>query len=76
VDDDYYEDLDGEKTKAIIEALKRGERPKPASQTGRQGSMPVGGRTTLVGPAPYKQADDGGSPDIEAKQGGQPEGGA
>ena len=48
IDDDYYEDLDGDKARAIIEALKRGERPKPGSQTGRQGSMPKGGRTTLL----------------------------
>ena len=48
IDDDYYEDLDGERARAIIEALKRGERPKPGSQTGRQGSMPKGGRTTLL----------------------------
>lgn len=48
VDDDYYEDLDGPKTTAIIEALKRGERPAPGSQTGRQGSLPVTDRTTLL----------------------------
>ncbi len=48
VDDDYYEDLDGPKTTAIIEALKRGERPAPGSQAGRQGSMPAEGRTTLL----------------------------
>lgn len=48
VDDDYYEDLDGPKATAIIEALKRGERPAPGSQTGRQGSMPVTDRTTLL----------------------------
>jgi NADH-quinone oxidoreductase E subunit len=47
IDDDYYEDLDGPRTRAIIEALQRGERPRPGSQTGRQGSMPAAGRTTL-----------------------------
>ena len=47
VDDDFYEDLDYDKTRAIIEALKRGERPTPGSQTGRHGSMPAGGKTTL-----------------------------
>jgi NADH-quinone oxidoreductase subunit E len=47
VDDDYYEDLDGPKTQAIIEALMRGEQPAAGSQSGRQGSMPAGGRTTL-----------------------------
>jgi NADH-quinone oxidoreductase E subunit len=48
VDDDFYEDLDGPKTRAIIEALKRGERPTPGSQTGRKASMPAGGKTTLL----------------------------
>lgn len=57
VDDDFYEDLDGPRTKAIVEALKRGERPRPGSQTGRQGSMPAGGRTTLKG---VGEADAGG----------------
>lgn len=29
VNDDYYEDLDIERTEAILEALRRGERPEP-----------------------------------------------
>jgi NADH-quinone oxidoreductase subunit E len=49
VDDDYYEDLDYDSTVAIIEALKRGERPKPGSAIGRQGSAPAGGPTVLTG---------------------------
>lgn len=48
VDDDYYEDLDYEKTKAVLETLKAGKTPKPGSQQGRQGSMPIEGRTTLT----------------------------
>ena len=48
VDDDYYEDLDYDSTVKLIEALKRGERPKPGSVIGRQTSAPVGGPTTLV----------------------------
>ena len=48
VDDDYYEDLDYESTVKLIEALKRGERPKPGSVIGRQTSAPVGGPTTLI----------------------------
>ncbi len=48
VDEDYYEDLDYERTKAVLEALKRGERPKPGPQSGRKGSMPAGGKTTLL----------------------------
>jgi NADH-quinone oxidoreductase subunit E len=48
VDDDYYEDLDYERTVELIEALKRGERPKPGSTTGRQTSAPEGGPLTLL----------------------------
>lgn len=48
VNDDYYEDLDYDRTLALFEALKRGETPRPGSQTGRQGSEPVGGATTLA----------------------------
>lgn len=48
VDDDYYEDLDYESTVRLIEALKRGERPKPGSVIGRQASAPVGGPQVLT----------------------------
>jgi len=48
VDDDYYEDLDYERTVALIEALKRGERPAPGSTIGRQTSAPEGGPQTLL----------------------------
>jgi NADH-quinone oxidoreductase subunit E len=48
VDDDFYEDLDGPKTTAIIEALKRGEQPAPGPQSARKGSEPLGGKTTLL----------------------------
>jgi NADH-quinone oxidoreductase E subunit len=48
IDDDYYEDLDYAKARAIIEALKRGERPAPGPQSGRKVSMPAGGKTTLL----------------------------
>ena len=48
VDDDFYEDLDYARTKEILEALKRGERPEPGPQNGRKGSMPLGGKTTLT----------------------------
>jgi NADH-quinone oxidoreductase E subunit len=48
VDDDFYEDVDYAKTKAIIDALKRGERPAPGPQNGRTASMPIGGKTTLL----------------------------
>lgn len=48
VDDDFYEDMDAARTKALIEALRRGERPKPGSMIGRQTSAPDGGPTTLT----------------------------
>jgi NADH-quinone oxidoreductase E subunit len=47
VNDDFYEDLDGAATEALIEALGRGEKPKPGSVKGRQTSAPAGGPTTL-----------------------------
>jgi (2Fe-2S) ferredoxin len=48
IDDDYYEDLTYDSTRAVLEALMRGERPTPGSQTGRRGSMPANGKTTLL----------------------------
>jgi NADH-quinone oxidoreductase E subunit len=48
VGDDYYEDLTAERTEAILDALVRGERPAPGSQTGRRTSMPAPGPTTLL----------------------------
>jgi NADH-quinone oxidoreductase subunit E len=47
VDDDYYEDLDYDRTMALLQALRRGERPKPGSVIGRITSAPEGGPTTL-----------------------------
>ena len=48
VNDDFYEDLDAESTTRLLEALRRGEPPKPGSMTGRQTSAPEGGPTTLT----------------------------
>jgi NADH-quinone oxidoreductase E subunit len=48
VDDDFYEDLDGPATEALLAALARGERPKPGSVIGRQTSAPEGGPNTLL----------------------------
>ena len=47
VEDDYYEDLDGPKTEAILDALMRGETPTPGPQIDRMASAPVEGPTTL-----------------------------
>lgn len=49
VGDDYYEDLDYDSTKAILQSLKNGEKPKAGPQVDRQTSAPVGGPTTLKG---------------------------
>jgi NADH-quinone oxidoreductase subunit E len=48
VDDDFYEDMDAEKVKTLIAALREGKPPKPGSTTGRQTSAPDGGATTLT----------------------------
>ena len=48
VNDDFYEDLDAASTQQLLEALRRGEPPKPGSMTGRQTSAPEGGPTTLT----------------------------
>lgn len=48
VNDDFYEDMDAERTLALIAALRRGEMPKPGSMAGRQTSAPEGGPTTLT----------------------------
>ena len=47
VDDDYYEDLDYDRTRELLQALRRGERPAPGSTIGRLTSAPEGGPTTL-----------------------------
>ncbi len=47
IDDDYYEDLDGDSTRNLFDCLRRGETPKPGSQTGRVSSEPASGLTTL-----------------------------
>ena len=48
IDDDYYEDLDPEKTVAILKAFRAGERPEAGSQIGRHSSEPVGDWTSLT----------------------------
>ena len=50
VNDDFYEDLDGPKTEALLDALRAGNPPPMGSLTGRQGSAPATGRTTLTEP--------------------------
>ena len=48
VNDDFYEDMDAERTARLLEALKRGEPPRPGSMAGRQTSAPEGGPVTLT----------------------------
>ena len=48
VDDDYYEDLDEERCSALLDALRRGERPQPGTSVERLNSAAAGGRTTLL----------------------------
>ncbi len=62
VNDDFYEDLDGPSTEALIDALRAGSPPPPGSVIGRHGSAPVGGKTTLT-EVPASAADGRGSDD-------------
>lgn len=48
VNDDFYEDLDAERTTALIAALREDRPPPPGSMSGRQTSAPEGGPTTLT----------------------------
>jgi NADH-quinone oxidoreductase subunit E len=48
VNNDFYEDLDGPATEALLDALRAGRAPPPGSVVGRQGSEPATGRTTLT----------------------------
>ncbi len=58
IGDDYYEDLDGPAMVALLDQLARGESPTPGSQTGRRGSCPATGPTTLTNqPLPSAAAD-------------------
>jgi len=50
VNDDFYEDLDGPTTEALLDALHDGKPPAPGSVIGRKGSEPMTGRTALTGP--------------------------
>jgi NADH-quinone oxidoreductase E subunit len=50
VNDDFYEDLDGASTEALLDALRAGKPPPPGSMIGRRGSAPIRGKTTLTEP--------------------------
>ena len=48
INDDYYEDLDKEKTLKILDAILEGETPKPGSYRGRINNEPENNRKTLM----------------------------
>ena len=48
INDDFYEDLTGESFRELLRSLRRGEKPAIGSTTGRQGSCPASGPTTLT----------------------------
>ena len=59
VNDDFYEDLDGPKTEALLDALRAGSPPPVGSIAGRQGSAPASGKTSLTEapePPPWQAA--------------------
>ena len=49
VNDDFYEDLDGPATEALLDAFRAGSSPPAGSVIGRLGSAPINGKTTLTG---------------------------
>ena len=48
INDDYYEDLDKEKTVEIFDKILKGEDPKPGSYRGRLNTEPENNRKTLM----------------------------
>jgi NADH-quinone oxidoreductase subunit E len=48
INDDYYEDLDKEKTLKILDKILSGEKPKPGSYRGRISNEPENNRKTLM----------------------------
>ncbi len=48
INDDYYEDLDKEKTLEILDKIIKDEKPKPGSYRGRTNNEPENNRKTLM----------------------------
>ena len=48
INDDYYEDLDKEKTLKILDKILKGETPKAGSYRGRVSNEPENNRKTLL----------------------------
>jgi NADH-quinone oxidoreductase E subunit len=59
VNDDFYEDLDAASTAKLLDSLVAGVQPPKGSVTGREGSMPASGKTTLTEVPAQKMADNG-----------------
>lgn len=59
VNDDFYEDLDYDKTVSLLDALARDEVPTPGSMAGRIGAMPAPGATSLTETASQKTSAAG-----------------
>ena len=48
INEDYYEDLDKEKTLKIIDKILNSQKPEPGSYRGRKNSEPENNRKTLI----------------------------
>ena len=48
VNDDYFEDLDADRTAALLDVLAEGRPPTPGTLAERLNSAPEGGKTTLL----------------------------
>ena len=48
INNDYYEDLDKEKTLEILDKILKDEPPRPGSYRGRINNEPENGRKTLM----------------------------
>lgn len=57
VNDDFYEDLNGEMTSLLLEKLARGDVPPKGSMIGRSASAPNGPLTSLVKSTPTGEQD-------------------
>jgi NADH-quinone oxidoreductase subunit E len=60
INDDFYEDLDADKTRQVLDAFKKGETPKPGSQIGRKSCEPIEGLTSLT-EFPWNKQNGGGA---------------
>ena len=67
---DYYEDLTAEGFAAILDALARGEVPRPGPQNGRFASEPLGGLTSLTGAERARSERVGGAGGGARRHGG------